>query len=120
MELIIVFLERNKGPTDLLDDTTLTAEPEYSINFGEHQKINLDVYSIMESKSFLFVNVATIYQFKAKETEINPYPLCLGNISKDFTVDNMGKKLVYTNVCDFSVDYDSIYVKDILDIHKYL
>ena len=52
MELIIVFLERNKGPTDGLDDTTLTAEPEYSINFGEHQKINLDVNSIMESKKF--------------------------------------------------------------------
>ena len=45
----------------------------------------------MESKKFLFVNVATIYQFKAKETEINPYPLCLGNISNDFTVDNMEK-----------------------------
>ena len=29
------------------------------------------------------------YQFKAKDSEIKPYPLCLGNISKDFTVDDL-------------------------------
>ena len=56
----------------------------------------------MESKKFLFVNVATIYQFKAKETEINPYPLCLGNISNDFTVDNMEKTGLYECVWFFS------------------
>ena len=33
-----------------------------------------------------------IYQFKVKDSEIKPYPLCLGNISKDFTIDNMKKK----------------------------
>ena len=30
-----------KGPTDGLEDTTLTAEKEYSINFTEQQKILL-------------------------------------------------------------------------------
>ena len=29
----------NKSPTDCLDDTMLTAENEYSINFTEQQKI---------------------------------------------------------------------------------
>ena len=32
-----------------------------------------------------------IYQFKAKDSEIKSYLLCLGNISKDVTVDNMKK-----------------------------
>ena len=39
--------------------------------------------------SFLFVNVVEIYKFKAKDSEINAAPLCLGNFSKDFTTDNM-------------------------------
>ena len=32
-----------------------------------------------------------MYHFKAKDSEIRPYPLCLGNISNDFTIDNMKK-----------------------------
>ena len=47
-------------------------------------------------------------------------PLCLGNISKDFSVDNMKKIGLNGYVYDFSVDYDPIAVDDILNIHKYL
>ena len=32
-----------------------------------------------------------MYKFKAKDSEMKPYPLCLGNISKDFTLNNMKK-----------------------------
>ena len=46
--------------------------------------------------------------------------MCLGNISKDFSVDNMKKTGINGYVYDFSVDYDAIPVDDILDIHKYL
>ena len=47
-------------------------------------------------------------------------PLCLGSISKDWSVDNM-KKIGFTGyVSDFSVDYDAIAAGDTLDIHKYL
>ena len=28
-------------------------------------------------------------QFKAKDSEIKPYPLCVKDIAKDFTVDKM-------------------------------
>ena len=42
--------------------------------------------------SFLFVNAVKMYQFKEKDSEIKPYPLCLGNTSKDFTLDNTEKK----------------------------
>ena len=69
------------------------------------------------SNSFLYVNGVEIYQLKVKDSEIRPYPLCLGNISKDFTVDNMNKPELHGYVFDFSVDYNTI---DIVDIHKYL
>ena len=53
--------------------------------------------------------------------EIAASSLCLGNISKDFSADNL-KKIKWLNdyVNDFSVHYDAIEVDDILDIHKYL
>ena len=42
--------------------------------------------------SYLFVTGTEIHKFKAKDFEIVVTPLCLGNISKDFSVDNMKKK----------------------------
>ena len=54
-----------------------------------------------------------------QESEIVATPLCLGNISNDFFVDNMKKTNLNGYVYDVSVDYDAIEVDDILDIHKY-
>ena len=42
--------------------------------------------------SYLFVNGTETHQFKAKDSEIVTNPLCLGNISKDFAIDNMKKQ----------------------------
>ena len=70
--------------------------------------------------SYLFVNGTEIHKFKSNDTDIEASPLCLGNISKDFSVDNMKKRGLNGYVYDFSVDYDAIAVDDILDIHKYL
>ena len=39
--------------------------------------------------SYLFVNGVEIYKFKAKDSEIVVDPICLGSISKDWSVDNM-------------------------------
>ena len=64
-----------------------------------------------------FVNSKEIYNFKAKDSEIVRTPLCLGNISKGFSVDNMknaGLNMVYYS----SVDYDATAIDDILGIHK--
>ena len=69
---------------------------------------------------YLFVNDIEIHKFKAKYSEIVATPLCLGNISKDWSVDNMKKTGLNGYVYDFSIDYDALAVVDILDIHNYL
>ena len=46
--------------------------------------------------------------------------MCLGNISKVFSVDSMKKTVLNRYVYDFSVDYDATAVDDMLDILKYL
>ena len=66
------------------------------------------------------MNGTDIFKFKAKYSEIVATPLCLGNISKDWSVDNMKKTGFNGYVFDFSVDYDATVVDDIKDIHKYL
>ena len=74
-----------------------------------------------KENSYLFVNGTKIIKFKSKDPEILPYPLWLGNISRDWSVDNMKKKTGLNGyVYDFSVHYDVIAVDDILEIDKYL
>ena len=68
----------------------------------------------------MFVNGTKIYKFKAKYSNIATTPLYLGNISKDWSVDNMKKSGFNGYVYDFSVDYDTIAVDDVKDILKYL
>ena len=41
------------------------------------------------ANSYLFVNDTQIIKFKAKDSQMVATPLCLGNISKDFFVDNV-------------------------------
>ena len=73
-----------------------------------------------ETNSYLFVNGTETYKFKAKDSKIVAAPLCLGNISKDWSVDNMKITGFTGYVYDLSVDNDDTAVGDILDIHKYL
>ena len=68
----------------------------------------------------MFVNGTNIIKFKAKNSEILAYSIRLGNISKNWSIDNMQKTGLKGYVYDFSTDYDYIPVSDILDIHKYL
>ena len=63
----------------------------YSINFTvTKKKFSLSLH-YNGASSYLFVNGAEIYKFKAEDSEIAATPLCLGNISKDWSVDNMKK-----------------------------
>ena len=68
----------------------------------------------------MFINGKEIHKFKENDSEIVATPLCLGNISKDWSVDNKKKTGLNGYVYDFSVDYDVISLDDILEIHNYL
>ena len=106
-----------KGPTKGLEHT-LSAEKMYSIIL---LKIIKQIYLGLHcngANSYLFVDGKEIHKSKAKDSKIVATPLCLGNASKDWSVDNMKKNWLNEFVYDFSVDYDVIAVADVLDIHN--
>ena len=72
------------------------------------------------ANSYLFLNGTEIIKFKAKNSEIKAYSLCLRNISKDLSVDKMKNTGLKGHVYDFSVDYNAIAVASTLDFPKYL
>ena len=82
-----------KGPTQGLEHT-LTAEKMYLINFTVTKKKFCLSLHYNGANSYLFVNGIEIYKFKAKDSETVATPLCLGNISKAWSVDNMKKNWI--------------------------
>ena len=80
----------SEGPTQVLDDTTYpTIYPIISTQPNKGFLLSLHYNG---SNSFLFVNATKIYQFKVKNSEIKDFTLCLGNLSKDFKINNMKKR----------------------------
>ena len=109
-----------EGPTQGLGENSLTAEKIYSINFTViKNKFCLSLH-YNGANSCLFVNGTEIIKFKAKDSEIVASPLCLGNISKDWSADNMKETGFNGYIYDFSVDYNTTDVDDIKVIHRYL
>ena len=108
-----------RGPTQGLE-STLTAEKLYSINFTVTKKKFCLSLHYNGGNSYLFVNGTEIIKFKAKGSEIVASPLCLGNISKDWSTDNMKKTGLTEYVYDFSANYNAVTIDDIKDIHNYL
>ena len=100
----------DKGPTQGLEHT-LSTEKMYLVNFSEHNKKFCLSSHYNGANSYLFVNGKEIHKFKAKDSEIVATPLCLGNISKDWSLDNMKK----TGLNGYVYYFD-----DILDVHNYL
>ena len=79
-------------PTQGLEDNILTAEAKYPINLTQlGKRFVLGLY-YNGRNSFLFFNATKIYQSKAKDSEIKDYTLCLGNVSKDLTINKMKKQ----------------------------
>ena len=110
-----------KGPTQGLGEHSLTAEKMYSINFSATGKRFCLSLHYNGANSYLFVNGTEMIKFKAKDSELDSNILCLGNISKDFSVNNMKKETVlYGTAYGFSVDYGIISVENILNVRKYL
>ena len=112
------------GPTQGLGEHSLTAEKMYSINFtATKNKFCLSLH-YNGANSYLFVNGKEIVKFKAKDSEIVASPLCLGNISKDSSTDNMKNTGLNGYVYELSVNYSNFGKIDsdkaIPFIHKYL
>ena len=130
LELIIVLLcmliikkdilVHGQGPTQGLDDTTITARDKYHINFTESGKIIALSLHYNGSNSLLIFNAVIVYQFKGKESEIKPYPLCLGNISNNSTIINMKKTGLKGSVHVNSVNSKTMGTSNFLNIYKYL
>ena len=92
----------------------------YSTNFTVIDKTVCLNLHYNGDNSYLFVNNKQIVKFKAKDSEIVPYPLCLGNISYDFnSLEATGLNGFYNNIYDFSVDYIATTNDKIHDIHFY-
>ena len=92
----------------------------YAVNFTVAKKKFCLSLHCNGANSYLFVNGTEIIKFKTKDSEILASPLCLGNISKDWSIDNIKKTGFNGYVYDFTVDYNAIDIDDIKDIHKYL
>ena len=75
-----------------LENTIKYVEKMYLINFTEIKKKNCLSLHYNGANSYLFINDTEIHKFKAKDSVIVVTPLCLANISKDFSVDNIKKK----------------------------
>ena len=83
-----------KDFTQGLNNTTICAEKLYSINFNENKKKFCLSLHYNGANNYLFLNGTEIHQFKVNDSENVANPLCLGNISKDFSVDNMKKNRI--------------------------
>ena len=70
----------DQGPTQGLDDDTLTAEVKYPLNFTQSERRFVLSLHYNGSDSFLFVDATKIYQFDVKDLEIKKNSLRLGNI----------------------------------------
>ena len=91
-----------------------------SINFTVTNKKLCLTLRYNGANSYLFFNGIEIYKFKVKDSEVLVGPISLGNVSKDWLVDNMEKTGFTGYVYDISVDYFPIAADDIKDSHKYL
>ena len=108
-----------KGPTQGLEHTIAAEKCTRLILLWLKKKFCLSLH-YNRAYSYFFANGTEIYKFKAKDFEIVVISLCLGNISKDWSLDYMKKTRFNGYVYDFSVDYNATNVNDILDTHKYL
>ena len=92
----------------------------YSTNFTVANKSFCLSLHYNGDNSYLFFNSKEIINFKAKDSEVVPYPLCLGGLSKDFSLANTHKTALKEYIYDFSVGYWAIANDKIFDIQKYL
>ena len=81
-------LALGKGFIQGIDGTTIYAERMYSTNVTVPNKQFCLSLHYNDDNSYLFVNGREIIDFKVKDSEIVPYLLCLGGLSKNFSPAN--------------------------------
>ena len=86
-----------EGTTQGVDDTTLTTEAKYPVDFTQSERRFVLSLHCNRSSSFLFTDATKIYQFKVKDSEIKLHPLCLGNVLKDFTIKK--SRITLLSIC---------------------
>ena len=78
----------------------------YSVSFTVTRRTFCVSLDYNGANSSLFVDGKEIVKFKAEDFAIVATPLCLGNISNDWSVDNMKRTGLTGYVYEFSVDCD--------------
>ena len=107
-----------KGPTQGLGEHSLTAEKMCSVNpTGHRVKYCLGLH-YNGANSYLLLMIRKLLNKGAKDSSIAINPLCLGNIPKDLSINNMKDTGLNEYVYDFSIDYDATSVDDIKYIRK--
>ena len=77
-----------------INGTTIYAEKMYSVNLSAAKaRLCLSLHYNGDN-SYLFVNGKEMIKFKAKDSEIVANPICLVNISKDFSESNMKRNRI--------------------------
>ena len=75
---------------------------------------------MVQTVIYLLMVQKLLNSLKSKNSNTVTYPLCLDNILKDWSVDNMKDTGLNGYVYDLSVHYDVTSVDDIKYIHEYL
>ena len=103
-----------------INNKTVDAVKIYTPNIST--TVSKRVLSLHYNKqnSHILVNNNEIAVFTAKDSEINNDPICLGNISKDFSETNTETMGLYRSVYYFSIDDNPTSTDYISKIHKYL
>ena len=96
------------------------AEKKFSINFSKSKtKFCLSLHYYHDN-NHLFVNGKQIYKFKINNKNVNfQTQFCLPSISNQFAAAESRQESFKGNMYDFSVDYNSMYKSDILNMHRY-
>ena len=85
-------------------------------NNNKKKEICLSLY-FSRTNNFLCAAGVKICQLKSKDSKTNQYPLCLGNIWKNFTGNSIKKSELNEYVYGFSVYFDAIDFSDTWNIH---
>ena len=111
-----------EGPTQGLDDTTLTVEAKYLINFTQSGKrFLLSLHCNGSNIFFSYVLMLQNYVNSKQKTQKKKMMCCVLIISQNILQLIMWKKTGLKGVIKFfSDDFNPIDTSNILDIHKYL